>query len=88
MWLNYINSQNTNNSNTNKTEDLRLVIIFIRLGVVAQTDDGLEYYENIELIFICFLCRDRELLAVENFKSDVATFKIITTAQKWLTKRE
>ena len=56
--------------------------------MVAQTDDGLEYYENIELIFICFLCRDRELLAVENFKSDVATLKIITTAQKWLTKRE
>ena len=64
-----------------KSNNNRLVISFIRVGVVAKTDDenSLKHDKNTLLFFVCFL----EGLVAENIESDLATLKIVTSMQKW-----
>ena len=47
--------------------------------MVAKIDGEvcLKYYQNLCLLFICFLCCVKEGRVVENIEGDVVTFKIL-----------
>ena len=75
--LNYTNDE----KQKQKKEHIRLVrthrLLSIGVNVVAKTDDKicLKYYQHLELLFICFLCCDKEGRVVKNVENDVATLK-------------
>ena len=53
------------------------------VDVVAKTDEEicLKYYQNLYIVFICFLCCAKDGQVVKNIESDVTTLKILTTMQ-------
>ena len=78
-WSHY--AYTTGTKTKQKSNNNRLVISFIRVGVVAKTDDenSLKHDKNTLLFFVCFL----EGRVAENIESDLATLKIVTSMQKW-----
>ena len=56
----------TAENQNNKKEHIRLVMVSIRVDVVAKTN--CEIYQNLWLLFLCFLCYAKEGRVAEILK--------------------
>ena len=74
---------------TNRNYFSGLLISSIKVSVVDKTNDGVyvsSTFEDVQLLFICFLYCAKQGPVVKNLESDVATLKIITTMKKMIEK--